>query len=171
MKNLFLLFAVLVMIGCDQASVSFLTESEDISLTSYRPDPIVDIVDMTMEEYGLDNQGSILRWVSDNIEYERDYENWVVPEYWQTPEQTLTKRTGDCEDYCILAQEMLRRIGVESEIVVVYTENDNLHAVLQLYIMVREEYKKIESQQGYYDPVSGGYSFSLFDTYITRINI
>jgi hypothetical protein len=37
-----------------------------------------------------------------NITYETDKQQFGVDDYWQTPEQLLANRKGDCEDVCIL---------------------------------------------------------------------
>jgi len=39
-----------------------------------------------------------LRWVKKNIRYTQDMMRWGVKEKWQTPAETLTLGTGDCED-------------------------------------------------------------------------
>lgn len=133
MKALIFLFAIFSFVGCEGAYLGFVVEGEELtSFSDYRAEPIVDIVDMTMEKYGLYSEISILDWVSENIKYEKDWENWGVPEYWQTPEQTLTKGTGDCEDYCILAQEMLMRIGVCSTLHTVKIKGGGLHMIIKL---------------------------------------
>ena len=45
-------------------------------------------------------------WLNTNIRYVGDdiHDEW---EYWQSPDQTYTWRTGDCEDFAILALYMI----------------------------------------------------------------
>lgn len=62
-------------------------------------------------------QESILEWVSDNITYKDDKDTWGISDYWQTPEETMLLRTGDCEDFTILAMALLNSIGIYSELV------------------------------------------------------
>ncbi len=59
-------------------------------------------------------------WVAKNIEYTSDSEVHGVKEYWQFPNETLTLRTGDCEDFSILLCSLLRANGWdENEVYVV----------------------------------------------------
>ncbi len=54
----------------------------------------------------------ILRWVQKNITYTGDIKSWKMSEYWQTPQETLQKGTGDCEDGAILIYAMAIYKGV-----------------------------------------------------------
>ena len=51
---------------------------------------------------------SILRWVNKNVKYKRDQDVWKVKEKWQTAEETLSKKTGDCEDGAVLILVLAR---------------------------------------------------------------
>ena len=62
----------------------------------------------------------ILRWVKDNIKYIPDNLQWKLPEYWQTPQETLTLRKGDCEDGALLICALARYKGVPSNRVVIF---------------------------------------------------
>ena len=44
----------------------------------------------------------ILKWVRKNIKYVSDYKVHAQSEYWQTVDETIMLRTGDCEDGAIL---------------------------------------------------------------------
>lgn len=59
-----------------------------------------------------DGFGLIRDWVAYNIDYVADEEQWGVNDYWQTPEETLSLRTGDCEDFAILLCTLLRAYGI-----------------------------------------------------------
>lgn len=37
-------------------------------------------------------------------------------DYWQTPDETINRNTGDCEDKAIYLQYLLRKEGMESEV-------------------------------------------------------
>lgn len=56
---------------------------------------------------------SILKYVKNNIKYERDYSNFGVMEYWQTADETLSQGSGDCEDGAILILLLSIISGVE----------------------------------------------------------
>lgn len=53
----------------------------------------------------------LLSWISDNIKYQSDEQD-----YWQTSCETLNKRTGDCEDKAILLWRLLRDQGYPQDI-------------------------------------------------------
>lgn len=46
-------------------------------------------------------------WMFQYLKYTRDMDNQGVQEYWQTSDETLFLRTGDCEDYSVLAYDVL----------------------------------------------------------------
>lgn len=60
------------------------------------------------------NAREIESWVKANIKYNSDEKLHGEQDYWQTPEETMVLRQGDCEDYAFLNQELLRRINIES---------------------------------------------------------
>jgi predicted transglutaminase-like cysteine proteinase len=53
-------------------------------------------------------------WVAINIDYMLDEERWGE-DHWQTPEETLSYYTGDCEDFSILLCSLLRAYGIDAE--------------------------------------------------------
>ena len=87
-------------------------------------------------------------WVADNIEYKSDEERWGE-DYWQTPEETLSYSTGDCEDFSILLCSLLRAYGIDVERVYVILgvngEEDG-HAFLIEDWSNDGEWRRIESQ-------------------------
>jgi predicted transglutaminase-like cysteine proteinase len=66
--------------------------------------------------YELSQAGfnNIRDWVATNINYMPDEKRWGK-DYWQTPEETLSYRTGDCEDFSILLCSLLRAYGIDAE--------------------------------------------------------
>ena len=52
-----------------------------------------------------------------------------VADYWQTPEESLKRGEGDCEDYALLAQEVLRRQGLEAFAFSLYGQGGYAHTV------------------------------------------
>jgi len=51
----------------------------------------------------------IMYWVRTNISFVDDAVHYPKMEYWQSPVQTYTWGTGDCEDYVILAMYLIHR--------------------------------------------------------------
>ena len=100
--------------------------------------------------YELSQAGfdAIRDWVADNIDYKSDEEPWGG-DYWQTPEETLSYRTGDCEDFSILLCSLLRAYGIAAERVYVtlgVDGSDDGHSFLIEDWYCDGEWRRIESQ-------------------------
>ena len=69
------------------------------------------------------------KWLTENFSYQ-----WEISNTWQNPTETMTKRTGDCEDFSILLCSLLRSNGwaTDSVYVVVGERNDMYHAWVRL---------------------------------------
>jgi len=92
---------------------------------------------------------ALVNWVADNIDYpDEDADGDGKPnydfikhgrwEYWQLPTETLSLRTGDCEDFAILLCSLLRASGYDENSVYVvlgYTESEG-HAWVRIYAQV-----------------------------------
>ncbi|HTZ10791.1 MAG TPA: transglutaminase-like domain-containing protein [Candidatus Margulisiibacteriota bacterium] len=59
----------------------------------------------------------ISQWMQNNIAYKSDWALHGVMEYWQTPQETLTLKAGDCEDAAFLIQALLDEIGISSTVI------------------------------------------------------
>jgi hypothetical protein len=57
---------------------------------------------------------TLSKWLHRSIRYDKEAPGG---DYWQTPYETLDKRSGDCEDYALLAQALLSEIGISSRII------------------------------------------------------
>ncbi len=69
---------------------------------------------------------ALRNWVGDNIQYRHDDDVYGVPEYWQFGKETVSLRTGDCEDFAILLCSLLRAAGYSSnDVYVVIGKNPN----------------------------------------------
>lgn len=66
--------------------------------------------------WGIDNYDDVMRsiqlWVEKNIEYVPDPKAHKMDEYWQTVDETLQLRTGDCEDGAILICALAAIAGI-----------------------------------------------------------
>lgn len=99
-----------------------------------------------LSQAGFDD---IRDWVAINIDYKSDEERWDVDDYWQTPEETLSYSTGDCEDFAILLCSLLRAYGIDAERVYVALGIDDEefgHAFLIENWYHDGEWRRIESQ-------------------------
>ncbi len=61
-----------------------------------------DIDDSSIPE-NIDTPKEIDDWVESHIRYVKDIKNNKRKEYWQLPQETLSKGIGDCEDKALLA--------------------------------------------------------------------
>ena len=61
--------------------------------------------------------------------FRRDEELFGEPDHWQSPEEFLKRKAGDCEDYALLAQAILRRNGIEASVVSLFGQEDYAHTV------------------------------------------
>ncbi|MFO7996836.1 MAG: transglutaminase-like cysteine peptidase [Dehalococcoidia bacterium] len=131
-----------------------MTESEIKSLAT--PEcPVVDeylqiiLDDDSPYELSQDGFDDIRDWVAINIDYMSDEERWGVSMYWQTPEETLSLRTGDCKDFSILLISFLRAYGIDGEQVYVVLGVDDEgygHAFLKENWYNDGEWRRIEPQ-------------------------
>lgn len=62
----------------------------------------------------------ILKWVTENITYTSDTDQYHLGEYWAKPTETLKSGKGDCEDGAFLLQSMLIAAGVPPDRVRTY---------------------------------------------------
>ena len=110
--------------------------------------------------YGPSQAGfdDIRDWVANTIKYKEDDDRWGE-DYWQTPEETLTYNTGDCEDFSTLLCSLLRAYGIDAERVYVALgvdgdDEEPGHAFLIENWYQDGEWRRIESQVSsqYLDP-------------------
>jgi len=90
-----------------------------------------------------ENAKKICSWILGSIWYKSDEENHGVKEYWQTPQETLTGKyrdgkegepySGDCEDFVILAQACLEKMGILSYILGVHTPTEYVGSIPKSY--------------------------------------
>lgn len=118
-------------------------------------------------------------WVANNIEYRYDNVVYGTSEYWQLPRETLSLKTGDCEDFSILLTTLYRAIGWDKrEVHVVVGEKDgDRHAWVKLDVDIIG-WQNIEPQAGALYTFIGdflslsGYTakYNFNDAYFLRIS-
>ena len=77
--------------------------------------------------YGTPKQ--LARFLRETIQLTTDEALFGADDYWQTPEEILERRAGDCEDFALLAQAILERQGVEAYVFSVYGAGGYAHTV------------------------------------------
>lgn len=67
----------------------------------------------------------VVRWLSRDFTYEMR-----LGDIAHSPEDTISSRAGDCDDFAILASALLERIGVENQVLVIRFSSLNIaHAI------------------------------------------
>ena len=67
-------------------------------------------------DLGIQTVQDAMSWVATEIRYVSDEIHYPANEYWQSPAQTYIWRSGDCEDYCILALYLVYRdVGIKGK--------------------------------------------------------
>lgn len=105
----------------------------------------------------LGTLNEILRWERDNLTYTLENGDENGADYWQTPEETYNKKSGDCEDYCLLFMHFARfcgHDGFDSQLIIVDKDNGETHALVMCNGKIHETtggkiYNKIDDYPGY----------------------
>lgn len=118
-------------------------------------------------------------WVANKIQYVSDSKTHGASEYWQLPRETLSLRTGDCEDFSILLCALLRANGWDgNEVYVVLGEKDgDYHAWVKLYvdIIIYQGWQNIDPQFGtfeglFWSPTGYTVKYKFNDVYFTSVS-
>lgn len=71
----------------------------------------------------------LARFLSARLAFQEDLSLFGQADYWQAPEEVLARGRGDCEDYALLASDLLGRQGKEAFVFSIYGENGYAHTV------------------------------------------
>ena len=72
---------------------------------------------------------AIAKFLHRDFTFTRDTEAFGQADHWQTPEEFAARRVGDCEDYAVLARELLRRNGIEADVFSLFGQGGYAHTV------------------------------------------
>lgn len=81
-------------------------------------------------------------WLSRDFQYV-----FEVADGWQPAEETIDRGAGDCEDFAVLAQEVLKRLGIPSDIIIVKFQGLNISHALCLWQEKDGSYSFISNQE------------------------
>ena len=102
----------------------------------YRPDEVVQFLApsvvmgaRTSPHVALD---ALARWVAARVVYVRDATKWGRPDFWQSPQQTLSDASGDCEDSSLVVWSALPLVDLPEGRLVVGTLHGDGHAWVEL---------------------------------------
>lgn len=83
--------------------------SPSIASTLTRRDPAIV---KFLSQHQIYNLKDYLHWIKNNLTYSTD----TVRDSWASPEETISRKSGDCEDLAFLHAEVLRELGYESRV-------------------------------------------------------
>lgn len=72
---------------------------------------------------------AIAAFLKQEFTFKRDEELFGEVDHWQTPEEFAARKAGDCEDYALLSQALLRRNGIEAYVLSLFGEEGYAHTV------------------------------------------
>ena len=100
---------------------------------------IMGYIDFLPTDSSLDKMNKILLFVNEIVEYQYD-----MNDVFHSPLETLTYKSGDCDDFTILVSAMFEEIGIESAVGLFLNEAIEGHA------MVLVKLSDLGSYGGYY---------------------
>ena len=90
-------------------------------------DPEALALEKTLTE--LKSPEAVTKFMHEKFRIVEDSALFGKDDYWQSPEEFLSRRAGDCEDFALFAQSALTRIGFESYVISLYAPAGYAHTV------------------------------------------
>ena len=70
----------------------------------------------------LSTPDAVARFMQRHFRYTEDIDQFGQADYWQTPEEMLKNREGDCEDFALFAKAALEKHGYQVLLFSIYSE-------------------------------------------------
>ena len=106
---------VVLLLGCDLLGIVRVKGDDYNDTLNLKKIQKADVL-YSDEWNGLRTVDDIVEWIYTNITYTKEEED-----YWQTPQETMNIRRGDCDDMCILFMNILYTIdGTKSKFLCTY---------------------------------------------------
>jgi len=86
----------------------------------------------------------LAKWLSQEFKYQ-----WEVIDTWNTPQQTIQSKEGDCEDFAILASAALWKMGIANDILVIKFKDLNVSHCICIWEDENGMYNFISNRQLY----------------------
>lgn len=97
---------------------------EKNGIMAYQFNPLdLEILDILIKD-NIQTLEDYTQWLQENIEYVGD-----IGDYWQSPEETLERKAGDCEDFAFLNVAFLRVLGYNPRAMGLLYINGEGHAI------------------------------------------
>lgn len=100
-----------------------------ISTVFYRSFGDKNVFTKLVEVEKMETPFDIEKYLMENYEYKLDKITHGVPEYWQTPMETYHLKSGDCEDFAFLTQELLNQIGIKAKVYSFWAKDKGGHSI------------------------------------------
>ena len=84
-------------------------------------------LDLVARSYSTPEQ--LARFLNARLTFQEDLSLFGQVDYWQAPEEVLVRGRGDCEDYALLANDLLKRQGKETFVFSLYGPRGYAHTV------------------------------------------
>ena len=78
--------------------------------------------------------------------FKRDEKLFGEADRWQSPEEFVARKAGDCEDYALLARALLRRNGIEAYVFSLFGKESYAHTVC-VFVDVHGQYNLIDGDK------------------------
>ena len=85
---------------------------------------------------------AIAAFLQHDFTFVRDEQLFGEADHWQSPEEFVARKQGDCEDYALLAQALLRRHGIQADVLSLLGEEGYAHTV-SVFLDERGRYNAI----------------------------
>lgn len=90
-----------------------------------RPRPLhQEIVDL-VTRHKIKSLEDYAQWLEDNLRYQNDGK----ADNWASPQQTLRKKAGDCEDYALLNTSVMQVLGYQPHFLALVRTKGRTHAI------------------------------------------
>jgi hypothetical protein len=87
---------------------------------------------------------ALTEWLSSDFQYAME-----IPDAWQSPQETVSLKRGDCEDFAILASAVLWRLGIPNEILIIKFKKLKIGHAICIWKDKDGFYKFISNQKMY----------------------
>lgn len=111
--------------GTAQAQNFFLSQeqSNQNGVLISRPTPIDERIAFILQQNDIQDLEQVATWIKGQILYRKD----PGSDQWSNAEETLERRSGDCEDFAFLTEKILKILGYEPQIMA-FVQDGRAHA-------------------------------------------
>ena len=79
------------------------------------------------------NPQALERFMKTSMTYATDQVLFQEADHWQSPEEFLTRRSGDCEDFALFVEAVMQKQGRQAYVLSLYGNSDYAHTVGVFY--------------------------------------